>query len=207
MEKSGISHIIFDLGGVLIDLNTQRTVEAFQELSSDPHINWKEVLAHPHLLDYEQGHITDAQFREGVREHLSITASDDQIDDAWNAMILEFPNDRFELIESLAKSFNILLLSNTNEIHLRHVNDKIRKHGYNQLDDLFTTAYYSQRLKLRKPNVSIYHEVIKRSNLVPSGAIFIDDNLHNVHGAREAGLHAHHLTRIEDLPEFFRDWH
>ncbi len=207
MEKSGITHIIFDLGGVLIDLDTQRTVDAFKELSSDPDINWNEVLAHPHLLDYEQGHINDAEFREGVREHLSISATDSLIDDAWNAMILEFPDDRFALLESLTKSYDILLLSNTNEIHLRHVNEKIRKHGYDKLDDLFVTAYYSQRLKLRKPNVEIYQEVIRRSNLVPSSAIFIDDNPHNIEGAREAGLHAHHLTRIGDLPGFFRDWH
>ena len=207
MEKSGISHIIFDLGGVLIDLDTQRTVDAFRDLSRNAAINWKEVLAHPLLLDYEQGHISDVQFREGIRHHLAIDASDEQIDDAWNAMILEFPEDRFELLTSLADSHSLLLLSNTNEIHLRHVNGKIREHGYNQLDELFKTAYYSQRLKLRKPNVEIYHEVIRRSGLEPSSAIFIDDNPHNIEGAREAGLHAHHLTEIHALPSFFEGWH
>lgn len=207
MEKSGISHIIFDLGGVLIDLDTQRTVDAFRQLSINPDINWNDVLAHPHLLDYEQGFITDSQFREGVREYLSVSASDSLIDDAWNAMILEFPEDRFSLLESLAQSFDILLLSNTNEIHLRHVNEKVRRHGYEKLDELFTAAYYSQRLKLRKPNVEIYHEVISRSNLNPSATIFIDDNPHNIQGAMEAGLQAYHLTSIGDLPGFFRDWH
>lgn len=207
MDHSQITHIIFDLGGVLVDLDTQRTVDAFREMSQNPDLDWNEVLAHPHLLDYEQGFIDDESFREGIRKNLSIQASDAAIDRAWNAMILEFPENRFPLLQSLADKYELLLLSNTNEIHLRHVNDKLQKHGVNQLEDLFTTAFYSQRLKLRKPDVPIYEAVIQRSGIDPSTSIFIDDNPYNISGAQEAGLHAHHLTNIHDLPEFFNGWH
>src|SRR5688572_9759964 len=112
LALSGIKNIIFDLGGVIINLSVERTYQAFAALSglSLPEIN-KIVHQASFFHEYESGGISDADFRDRLRESLKISVSDPEIDDAWNAMLLDIPVERIQLLEQLRKEFNILLLS------------------------------------------------------------------------------------------------
>ncbi|MCA6074890.1 HAD family hydrolase [Fulvivirga sedimenti] len=202
MDNNKPTHIIFDLGGVLINLDMPRTFKAFQELAPQSEVNWKEMLHHPIPLRYEQGFISDAEFRDGLREILKANVSDEQIDWAWNQMILDFPEDRFPLLEELAEKYVVLLLSNTNDIHLRYVHSKVQEMGYEELDQFFTKAHYSHRMGLRKPDQAIYQAVLAEHDIRGAQALFIDDNPFNIRAAGEMGIQTHHLTDINTLPDF-----
>jgi putative hydrolase of the HAD superfamily len=202
MEKDSLTHIIFDLGGVLIGLDTAKTLSELKKLAPEAPVDWAMMYHHPLALNYEKGLISDEEFRDGLRDLLNIDHDDHEIDAAWNAMILDFPEDRFNLLEQLSRKYTVLLLSNTNDIHLRHVQGKARKQGYDSLDQHFHTAHYSHRMKMRKPDAEIYLKLLDTHGLQPHQTIFIDDNPHNVASASELGIHIHHLTDIDTLGDF-----
>ena len=205
MDRNGLTHIIFDLGGVLINLDTQRTLKAFQALAPDADFNWSEMYHHPVALQYEQGLISDDEFRQGIRDILQKDISDEQIDTAWNAMILDFPEDRFDLLSRLSEHYTLLLLSNTNDIHLRFVHDKILALGFESLDQHFTRAHYSHRMKMRKPDAIIYQTLLAENKLDPGQSLFIDDNPYNIESAAALGIHTHHLTDITTLTGYLEN--
>ncbi len=128
---------------------------------------------------------------------------DDQIDDAWNAMLLSVPESTFELLENIGKQKRIFLLSNTNRIHITAFSKIIEKqYGFQKFEALFEKTYYSCNIGMRKPHAEIFEYVVKQNNLTISETLFIDDSPQHVEGARKYGLTALHLqndTRVEDL--------
>ncbi|MDX1629412.1 MAG: HAD family phosphatase, partial [Fulvivirga sp.] len=137
-----IEALIFDLGGVLINLNVQHTLEAFSRLSAKKH---EEIVAlyqqHNLFHSYEKGLISDEDFREGVRDLLQIQAEDHTLDDAWNAMIKDFPQGRLEVLRKLGEDYRLFLLSNTNNIHLKCVRKVFEPIKQETLEDYFEEAY------------------------------------------------------------------
>ncbi len=187
---SHISAIIFDLGGVILNLNQELTLRAFIKLEANPEdINYHAPL----FTDFETGKITAPQFREGLKTHLNKGVSDAQIDEAWNAMLLDLPAQRLGMIAELKKQYPIYLLSNTNSIHIDAFYAYLQQtHGIDNWKNLFDTIYYSHEIGLRKPNADIYEFVTTDIGHKPEHCLFIDDNLHNVQGAEKAGLKTIH---------------
>lgn len=192
--------LIFDLGGVIINLDTQATFRAF--LAHNANLT-PEIIHHPAALRYEMGLISDARFRDEVRGMISPRLTDEEIDECWNAMILDIPEWRLDLLRRLRNNHQLFLLSNTNDIHLRRVAERLGPHKLTAMDELFDRAYYSHRMNKRKPDTAIYEQVISENDLQPGATLFIDDNPDNIEGARKAGLHAYHLTDPEHLREIF----
>jgi glucose-1-phosphatase len=192
--------IIFDLGGVIINLKEHHTVTAFQQLSSLPS---DEVIAmykptaytFNALEEYEMGKISSAEFRQILKDTLQLNANDEAIDHAWNQILGDIPLIRIEILKKLAQTHQIILLSNTNEIH-RDAFEPIfsKQSGLKNFADLFHHVYYSFEMKDRKPNLSIYKTVLNNHKLNPSQTLFIDDNHKNAVMARRAGIHTIHLT-------------
>lgn len=206
MEKKNIKNIIFDLGGVLLNLDTQATVLALKnhcELS----LKEKELihLAHDVFLDYEKGLIPDAEFRARLREYLASEASDEELDRAWNMMLLNFPPERISLLKALRKNYKLYLLSNTNGIHLKKVNEILQEAAGKDLDHFFEKVYYSFYMFKRKPEPEIFQQVLDENNLVPEETLFIDDSLENVESAKKLGIHILHVTSNKTLIEYFGD--
>ena len=185
-----IKNIIFDFGGVIIDLHMNRTFDAFSNLSGIPAEKIiSSYLKQQFLYDYEMGLISDEEFRMEMAKYLSIPFEADKIDAAWNEMLGVIPAVRINKIKELAGKYNVFLLSNTNAIHERAFTKILKDStGVNTLDDLFQTAYYSHRLNLRKPNADIFELVIEKSNLVPHETVFLDDTLENVNAAISVGM-------------------
>jgi putative hydrolase of the HAD superfamily len=200
MQLSRYTTLIFDLGGVIINLNTQSTVEAF--MGHNPTLT-PAILHHPLALEYEMGLITDDEFRHHVRSLVDGDLSDEDIDSCWNAMILDIPSWRIDLLKKLRNKHTLFLLSNTNYIHMRQVEKEVGKHGILSLDDLFDKSYYSHKMNMRKPNTDIYEQIIRENDLQPDKTLFIDDNPYNIAGAKQTGLHTVHLTDPEQLRDFF----
>lgn len=200
MDISTYSTLIFDLGGVIINLDTQSTVNAFIRHNSSLS---PEILHHPAAINYEMGTISDAQFRDEVRLLVAPKLTDEEIDTCWNAMILDIPAWRIDLLRRLRNNHTLFLLSNTNAIHMRRVEQEVGQFGVSSLDELFDRAYYSHKMNKRKPNTDIYEQIIRENDLRPEKTLFIDDNPYNIAGAEKTGIHTIHLTDPELLREIF----
>jgi glucose-1-phosphatase len=200
-----ITTVIFDLGGVLFDIDYKLTQEAFQKLGTiaDFQTVFSQQKQAGIFDEFEKGLISSAQFREGLRQWLPSDVTDEQIDSAWNAILVGFRAREIALLSKLKAKYNIFLLSNTNEIHLTEVMKMIKMHHPGDMDKIFTKAYYSCRMGLRKPDKSIYEVVIQENKLNPSTTLFIDDLVPNLEGAQSAGLQTLHCTSLVKLEEYF----
>ena len=187
-----ISTIIFDLGGVLLNVNYEKTINAFKELGMTDFENFFTQAAQTKLFDrFDTGEISPNDFRQQLREISGINVTDKQIDHAWNAMLLDMPPSRIKLLEEVRKNYRTFLLSNTNAIHYPvYMTYMKQNHGINDLSALFEKQYLSFVMGMRKPNRNIFERVIQENKLAPAETLFIDDSKQHVHGAREAGLKA-----------------
>lgn len=200
--------IIFDLGGVLLNLDYTRTSAAFDAFSDSGFDALYSQAEQQDLFDdFEIGAISPDGFRKGIRELLNKELLDAQIDTAWNAMLLDMPEDRVALLEKLSHQKQLLLLSNTNEIHVRSFEAGMREGvGLERFKSVFDSCYYSSRIGMRKPHSETFTWVLEQHGLESDKTLFIDDSVQHVHGARAAGLHAIHLEdEVLDLFAFLRD--
>jgi glucose-1-phosphatase len=202
-----IKNLIFDFGGVIIDIEPIRVGQSFREMGVK---NIEKVhglaVSRGLYLDLEKGLITPAGFRDGMREVSGLNFTDEQIDNAWNSMIINFPRSRFDLIKQLKENYNVYLLSNTNEIHYNYFNQYAINHlGVKCLDDFFTRCFYSHKMKMRKPDLDIYIKMLETVKIDPSESLYIDDLEENILAGREVGIQGivHHPG--EEVNQYFAD--
>lgn len=191
MAASSIKNLIFDLGGVILDLSVDKTLHAFSRLSGiEPGHVKKLFISSPEFEYYEKGQMNDAEFRDFVRKVYKLKTTDEAIDNCWNQMLLGLPLMKLELLNELKKYYSVYLLSNTNGIHLHHINEVILKNltGQNNLDIYFHKAFYSHRMGKRKPDAEIFLQVLEDQNLLPGETLFLDDNSGNIDGATQLGI-------------------
>lgn len=200
----GIKNIIFDLGGVLLDIDTGKTNEAFEKLGvPDFKNNYSLYKASPLFDDLERGKLSEPEFYDGIRQISKLPLPDKDIRDAWNALILDFRMDSLQHLDMLKSRYSLYLLSNTNSIHHAAFHRSFAEQtGGRNFDDYFTKAYYSHQVGLRKPDKEIYDLVLLEAGIVAGETIFIDDLLKNIEAAAALGIHTHQLLpeeRIERL--------
>lgn len=204
-----INTIILDLGVVIIDVDYQRTATAFKNLGITGFDELYSKKKQERFFDgFEKGDLSVKDFRSEVRKHLAKNVSDQQIDDAWNAMIGHVPQQRFNFLQKLSASYRLFLLSNTNEIHIKKFSAVIEKdYGLKHFYSLFENVYLSSELGMRKPDREIFDLLIQENKLDKSHCLFVDDTLHHVEGARNARIMSLHLGEGEELseilPKFF----
>jgi len=206
MILEGVNNIIFDLGGVVIDIDTSLS---FDKLSSFYRGDQPaEGLMSENVelfLNFEKGLISSHEFREGIRkltDHHDLT--DQQIDDAWNRMLLHIPQERFHVLETIRPHYQLFVLSNTNAIHVPAFNGIVQKvSGRAGIDHFFDKVYFSHEMKKRKPDADIYQQLLDENQLKPSETLFIDDRYENIAAAATLGLRVLHVTPQEGIVEFF----
>ncbi len=188
----GIKNIIFDLGGVIINLDNRRTEEAFTALGIK---NFRDYFGHgfaaSFFSDYEIGKISDQEFIGGLRQLGGLSQVPEQtIVDGWNALLLDFPPERIRLISELRKTYRLFLFSNTNALHLAALRQIWSNSfdGDGALDDYFEKTYYSHLMGMRKPDPESFGVILKENNLKAQETLFVDDAIVNVEGAEQAGL-------------------
>lgn len=204
---AAIRNIIFDLGGVIINLDTPKTIAAFDALSNVAFESIYTQAQQTSLFDeFDKGQVTEEHFFSTIKGLLKTSATIEQMEDAWNAMLLDFPKHRLELLLNLKSRYRIFLLSNTNETHIREF-EKIlyKEHVHHNLDFFFHKAYYSCRIGMRKPDAEIFRHVLQENNLDPSETIFIDDTQKHVDGAKSCGIHAHLLPAGTDVSVLIKE--
>lgn len=201
-----IQNLIFDLGNVIINIEPELTIKAFSEFV--PHkadLIRQEVLRSPFFHDFETGKINNEQFREGIRAMYHADLSDQEIDNAWNALLLDIPESRLQLLDALKSSYRTFLLSNTNDIHVDFIVRQMEAQGQPALNQLFEQVYYSQHMNMRKPDPSIYQYVLEQNGLRAEETVFLDDNWDNIVSARSLGIVSIHIEpQKNSMLDFFK---
>jgi putative hydrolase of the HAD superfamily len=190
-----IKNIVFDLGGVILNIDMKLTETALQRMGVDALSKHDKQTAMPLFFrDYEAGRIDDTIFISSIRSLTSKPVTDEEIVKAWNALLLDFPQERIELLKGLRNKYRLFLLSNTNAIHHKQFQQQLYQQTGHYLEELFEKTYYSHTIGLCKPDEAAFQFVLKENGLNPSETLFIDDTAMNLSGAEKAGMHVYHLS-------------
>jgi len=205
-----LENIIFDLGGVLLNIDMDKTRSAFIKLGWLEE-DWKGIVqsGNPLFANLEEGLSSSVQFRNNIRKLLPGNPSDDEIDNAWNAMLLDFPPGRVDYLLELRRSYRLYLFSNTNELHLHRFRD-IFEHTFGYpLHRLFEKCYFSHVIGSRKPNPEAFQKVLKDACLDPEKTLFVDDLKPNTDAAEGLGMKVLHIeagTLLLRLPKYLKQF-
>lgn len=190
-----IKNIIFDLGGVILNIDLRKTQDAFTALGVK---NIDEVFRMGHIesffKSYETGAIDDAEFIASVQKLAGIQLAPEIVIEAWNALLMDFPQERINFLKRIKGRYRLFLLSNTSALHHTRFHEMFKQEFGGSLDDLFDKAYYSHIIKLHKPDTASYKLITDENRLDPGETLFIDDSIANVEGAERAGLKGMHLA-------------
>ena len=187
-------NIIFDLGGVLLNLNINNTLNAYKTMGIHNIENYFGIgHADSFFKQYEKGAINDEEFITSIERLCGNGVKKPEIIEAWNALLLDFPPDRVAWLRALKNKYRLFLFSNTNAIHLSCFQKSFEKEYGFHMDELFERAYYSHLVQLRKPDKAAYEYVLNENNLLAAETVFIDDALVNVEAANAVGIKGMHL--------------
>jgi len=196
--------IIFDFGGVIINIDYEATIDAFKAMGiTDFEAPYSQANQTELFNAIETGAISSQHFINGLLHILPKGISPNRVVHAWNAMILDIPKHRIDFLKELKKSRPIYLLSNTNEIHIDKALREWDKHSTASIHEVFNHVYLSHEMNLRKPHREIFEAVCEEQRLNPANVLFIDDSIQHIEGARAYGLNAHHLKPGEEIQSIF----
>lgn len=202
-QTNVIRNIIFDLGGVVIDIDLNRTFLQMAELGID---NMAEYVTryggNGFAESFQTGKMTDDEFIAKVQQLSTRTISRAQIEMAWNAMILDYEPDRIDQLKALKSRYRTFVLSNTNIIHYH--NFAFRVPGENHIDNLFEKTYYSHEIGFSKPSAEAYLHVLNDAGLNPHETLFLDDSKANVTAAQQLGMQARVVTYGREWLEWLK---
>ena len=191
MKQHNAQNIIFDLGGVIINLNIQKTFEKFSQLfkTEIDQAIFADHDTYAFFREYEVGAIDDATFRNHIKSLSSHPISDEQLDEAWNAMLLDIPKDRIEWIYQASQQYNCVILSNTNSIHVRHFEEFFNETTpYGYPGDVFQQVFYSHEIGERKPDREAFEHVLEKTSFIAEETVLFDDLPENLQAASTLGI-------------------
>jgi putative hydrolase of the HAD superfamily len=202
-----IKNIIFDYGNVIFNIDFARVAEAWKKLGIN---NADEFYGHRQQDDVfnalERGQISPEAFRERIRELThKPELTDQQINDAWNAIFVGIPKGNHELLAQVKAKYRTFLLSNINAIHYDYVHDYLkREFGVDNNEHLFEKTYYSHLVGKRKPDAEIFEQVLKENNLNPAETLFIDDSPQHLEIAKKLGMQTYLMTAPDTIQQYFK---
>ena len=200
-----IKNIIFDLGGVILDLDESITYKELGKMG----INTSELAHSKEFIEimskFDTGIYTAPTFRKRMKALIGQEKmTDEKFDSIWNAMLLDIPRERVEAIEKVKKHYKIFLMSNTNVIHYDlYVRDLQLRFGYNEFDELFNKSYFSFAEHLEKPDPRFFELILDHEGLLPEETLFIDDTAANIKVAQSLGINTYHISREELVRNLF----
>lgn len=199
-DKNGvmIKNIIFDLAGVVLNLDLERDTEALRSVGLP---DFDECLRRPEIfqpmLNYLNG-LSDAEdFLDEMHKVCSPDATGQQILDAMDAVLADVPKQRLERIVELRKRYRVFLLSNIYETAWQYAVNEIERHGY-RVDDCFDKVFLSYEMRLAKPDPQIFHSVVEATGIVPEETLYFDDSRGNVDAGNRLGF-VSHLVEMNHL--------
>jgi len=201
-----IEAIIFDLGGVIINIDFNLTLRALEQYTDRKLGEGEYLTKNPIFYEFETGKLSEKEFFENLTHIYKLQANQEQLVKAWNALLLDIPESRVELVSKLSNQYQTFILSNTNPTHLFEVENILRQQTKaNSLKEIVQKPYYSFEMQKAKPETAIYEQVIEENNLVPQKTLFVDDSLANIEGARKLGLQTLHINpKQNSILDFLR---
>jgi FMN phosphatase YigB (HAD superfamily) len=202
-KPPNIKNILFDLGGVILDINVQATLKKFYELGFPA-----QLMQYPFSMNtdlffkYETGKMNVEQFRDEIRKVSGVDVSDEIFDEAWNSMLVRIPVERTKLLKVLAKRYALYMLSNTSDLHAPVFEKMFEESAGIKMQNLFTKIYYSHDIGYLKPDLGAWEYVINDAGIKPEETLFLDDNIQNIKASQELGfqaIHIHERTNLMDL--------
>ncbi len=198
---SAYDSLIFDFGGVILDINPENTWNAFGKFAPKERI--QQVINSRLLETFETGKITAEELRELINQKLDEKIDDTTFDRAWNAMLIDYKPKRIEHIQWLKKRHRLFLLSNTNEIHYTFFSKKLEKEYGISFSDLFHHTYLSHEMGLIKPHAEIFSRVLIEQQLDPKKTLFIEDTRENADAAASLGIDTLVIPRNGNFYDYF----
>ena len=201
---AGIRNLLFDLGGVIINLDRQRCVDALTALGDEKADEMLDLsVQRGTLMDLEEGKISPSDFFKRMRQKIGKAVSDEEIVHALNELLIGIPLDRLTLLRKLRQRFNVMMLSNTNPIMFdTKIAECFAQEGLS-ITDYFDDVYLSYRLKSCKPDIANFKKVIELSRIVPQETLFFDDSQKNLDAAASLGFKTFLVTPDRDIVTFF----
>lgn len=200
-----IKIVIFDLGGVILNINYQNTIDSFKKLGVLNVDSFYTKTTQSQIFNLiEIGGITDEKFLKDLQK-LTDNATIPEIRNAWNSMLLDLPKNRLDFLRSLKSRYKLFLLSNTNTIHINAISEKLGVVQWKDFCNLFEKMYLSYEMGLRKPNIEAFQFILKQQKLNPNKVLFIDDSPQHIESAKKLGITCYHLNDEEDITTLFPD--
>lgn len=195
-----ISTLIFDFGGVIVNLDLPLCISNLKKIGVTGIEHYLSNFGQADFfLQWEKGEIGPEEFRNKIRNISTLNPSDEEINAAWCSFLQDIPESRVKLLVELRKKYRLLLLSNTNPLHI-HINakDEFGKYGYS-MQDLFDKCYLSYEMGVTKPNREIFEMLLQDSGLTAEECLFLDDGIKNTEAAHALGFKTYLVTPGEDL--------
>lgn len=196
----GITTIVFDLGGVIIDLDKGRCIESFKRLGYE---NIEEKLSNfrqtGEFLELEEGRIDVATWRQKVRTELNEGVTDQEIDTAFNDFLVGIPLKKLQMLRSLRKKYRVAMLSNTNALMFETKIPQLFKVEGLEMEEYFDIMFLSYKMNMSKPSSDIYTTMLQELNCNPSEVLFLDDGLANIDAAKALGINTMHIEPYTDF--------
>ncbi len=194
-----IKNILFDLGGVIYDIEMRRTQDAMERLlGKEMGLTLFSKTTQQEIISlYEMGKISTADFIEALRKQFGINGTDAQIAAAWNAILIGVIPERVARLEQLKAHFNLGLLSNTNDLHYEYIYAECVP-VYAQMQQCF----FSCKMGMRKPNADIFETTLAALGWEKEETIFVEDSPPNILGAKNIGLPVFSIEKEGDFERF-----
>ena len=199
-----IRNLLFDLGGVIVDIERRRCVEAFEDLGlKDADSYFGEYAQTGVFFGLENGSVSVDEFHRTLREKLPAGTTDYQIDNAFQRFIIGIPVHRLEALRRLrCKGYGIYLLSNTNPVMWRGVlANEFAKEGLRR-NDYFDGMVTSFDAHACKPDRTIFEYTAENLGIEPSETLFFDDSVANVEAAKACGFEAVHVVPGAEFTDY-----
>ena len=205
MNSSGFRNIIFDFGGVIINIDFQRSIDSFKKLGAE---NFDQLYSKASQLgvfdELDRGNITPKVFVDQILTWLPQRTTREQVIKAWNDILIDIPSHRIMMLEEIKLNYNSFLLSNTNAIHYNVYNRWLKNdYGHADFDGLFKAVYLSFKLGIRKPDREIFDLAFNENGLNRKETLFIDDSLHIVNATCSYGIPSYCLQEGQDVCDLF----
>lgn len=191
-----IKNIIFDFGDVFINLDKQVVLRQIEKAGGKGIVT-PEMVALNNA--FEIGAISTETFIDEMSSLVPDTDAKELVR-IWNSMLLDFPDERLQFIENLSREgrYRLFLLSNTNALHIPHVEKKMGRERFSRFKDAFEKFYLSHEIQMRKPNAEIYRFVLDENRLHAHETFFIDDTEENTEAAKKLGIRCWNLIVGKD---------
>jgi putative hydrolase of the HAD superfamily len=203
VKAANFENILFDLGGVILDINIQATLKLFYELGFPAELmHYPESMQTDIFFRYQTGKLDTEQFRNEIRKATGVEMSNQAFDEAWNAMLVGIPKERTDLLKVLSRRYKLYMLSNTSELHVQVFEKMYEDVAGESMHDVFEKIYYSHDIGWHKPDQEAWEYVIKDARLKPEETLFLDDTIHNIKASQELGfqaIHIHERTNLMNL--------